>query len=242
MKSLMMKKPARPKKTKGRRWTTMTTKLKSRIAGLERGLPARRQVKAPTGPPPPDFDAEEYGRFLRVLRNSMPAHYSQRVVDEMSRMLHRDDILQLAVREAPFHLRPSRRALVPRVRPSCLTLSFLGRADRAGRGDGRPVALPARVCDVYHWAETYKRDDIPVRECEDCGYDTPAPRPMTITPCLHVMEGIYIPSESYAPIVITSCPFCGGTLAPEHHRPWSDRNRDKVVDVHVWPDGKVSVM
>jgi hypothetical protein len=237
----MMKKRARPKKTTGRWWTTMLKKLELRVTRLERDLPARRRVEEDTEPSPLDFDTEEYGRFLRVLYNSMPAYHSQCVVDEMALMLRRDDIRQVAIREDASRWRQPRGPLVPRVRPSRLTLSFLGRADRARRGDRRPVALPAQVCDVYLWAETYKHD-VPVRECEDCGYDTPAPRSVTITPCLHIMEGVYIPRESYAPIVITSCPVCGGTLAPEHQRPWSDRNRDKVVDVHVWPDGEVSVL
>src|SRR3712207_470881 len=151
-------------------------------------------------------------------------------------MRAREEPLKPAPREERFRLRPPRRRLVPRVRLSPLTLSFIGRLERALHGDRRPLALPKKVCDVYLWVERYKRDDVPVRECEQCGYDTPAP-PRTITrPMLNAMEGSWQSIEAYIPFSITSCPLCGGTLAPKGNRPWSKRNRDKVVDVHVWPD------
>jgi hypothetical protein len=130
---------------------------------------------------------------------------------------------------------------VPRLRLSRLTLSFIERFERALRGDRRPLSLPREVCDVYHWAETFKRDDIPMRECEDCGYDTPAPPRVSYSPILHVMGGFSETMESHCTFAITSCPLCGGALAPQDERPWSDKNPDKVVDVHVWPDGEVTL-
>jgi hypothetical protein len=167
----------------------------------------------------------------------MPPVYRLAVLNDLSRKHRRDRALRLATREDRFRLRPPRRALVPQLRLERLTLSFICRLERALRGDMRPLALPAKVCDIYLWMERYKRDDVPVRECEACGYDTPAPRSVTYYAALNVMAACSHTRESYSTFAIDSCPLCGGTLAPENLRPWSDRNPDKVVNVHVWPDG-----
>ena len=87
-----------------------------------------------------------------------------------------------------------------------------------------------------------KRDDTPVRECEACGYDAPAPRPVTYHAALNVLGSCSHAVEAPSPFTLSSRPVCGGTLAPPGERPWSDGNPDKVVDLHVWADGEVSVV
>jgi hypothetical protein len=111
-------------------------------------------------------------------------------------------------------------------------------------GDRRPLALPARVCNVYDWAKEYKRADIPMRECVACGYDVPAPPTPVVNygAMLKIVADLSRPIESRLSGGITSCPLCGGALAPEGDRPWSDKNPDDVVDVYVWPDGEVSLL
>jgi hypothetical protein len=222
------------------RGAKMTTKLKARLDRLERDLPARRRLAADAGLS--DFDAEEYNRLFDKLLGTMPSAHRLAVLDELTLKERRARALRLAGREDRFRLRPPRRPLAPRVRLSRLTLSFIGRLERALRGDRRPLALPRKVCDVYLWAEQFKRDDIPVRECEACGYDTPAPPRVTHMSVLNVMSGTSHLIEAHSPFAVISCPLCGDTLAPPGERPWSDRNPDEVVDVHVWADGEISTV
>jgi hypothetical protein len=227
-------------KTK-RRWATMTTKLKRRVERLERDLPARRRAEKSAGLLP-DYDEEEYSRLWDELYGTIPEVFRDILRKELSQMHRREDALMIAAREDRFRLRPPRAALAPRAHLSRLTLSFIGRLERALHGDRRPLALPKKVCDVYFWAEQYKRDDIPVRECESCGYDTPAPPARSPMVVLDVLSGTSHTIESYLTFTINRCPVCGDALAPPGHRPWSDSNPDKVVDVHMWPDGEISII
>jgi hypothetical protein len=219
----------------------MTTKLKLRVVRLQRDLPARRRAEASAGLLA-DYDIKEYGTLFRKLYETMPSHHRACVTRELSLKHERYSALRLAAREDGFRMRSPRRVTVPRLRLSRLTLSFIGRLERALRGDRRPLSLPARVCDVYLWAERYKCDGIPLRECEDCGYDTPAPPGVTYTAALSIMDGASHAVPTHSTFSISSCPLCRGTLAPEGERPWSDENQDDVVDIHVWPDGEISVL
>ncbi len=221
----------------------MTTKLKSRVARLERSLPARQLAQASTGLLD-DFDADEYVRLLGRLYSTMPWHYIDSVARELSLRHRHDRVLRLAAREDGFGLRPPRRPMVPQVRLSHLTLDLIGRIRRAMLGDRRPFTLPERVCNVYAWAKKYKRADITMRECVDCGYDVPAPEEPVINngALLNMLADLSRPIKCLLPTGMTNCPLCGSKLAPDGHRPWSDRNPDDVVNVYVWPDGGVSLI
>lgn len=65
------------------------------------------------------------------------------------------------------------QSLLPRVQLSKLTLNFHERYERAVRGDGRPVALPGNVAQLYAEAEHLKREIVYKLECVECGYDVP---------------------------------------------------------------------
>lgn len=216
--------------------------LKARVARLEKALPARRRVAADIGLL--GYDDKKYDRLMGELLDTLPMGHSGNVIKELSMKCNHRTALRLAAREDRFRLRmrPPRGATIPRLCLSQLTLSFIGRLERAVRGDGRPLALPKEVCNLYAWAERYKHRNIPIRECVDCGYDTPAIPRVAYIAALNVIEGGSFAFPTYHTFAITSCPLCGGELAPAGERPWSDRNRDKVVDVHVWPDGEVSVL
>lgn len=217
------------------------TKLKSRVTRLERDLPARQLAEASAGLLD-DFDVQEYGRLLGQLYSTMPGLYADCVAGELALKHDRDRALHLAAREDGFRLRPSRRATVPRVRLSQLTLSVIGRVRRALYGDQRPLALPAQVCNIHLWAARYRSDGIPrVRECTACGYDTPMPIELTYRTALKMLPRVPYALSSYEDFTMDSCPLCGGALASGSERPWSDQNPDKVVDVHVWPDGEVTL-
>lgn len=221
----------------------MTTKLKTRVAQIERSLPARQLARASAGPLD-GFDEDEYGRLLGQLYSTMPWHYIDSVARELSLRHNRDRVLRLAAREDGFGLRRPRRPLVPLVRLSPLTLDLIGRIRRAMLGDCRPFTLPERVCNVYAWAKKYKRADILMRECVDCGYDAPAPEEPVINngALLKILADLSRPITGLQPIGMTACPLCRSALAPDGQRPWSDRNPEDVVNVHVWPDGEVSLI
>lgn len=221
----------------------MTMKLKSRVAQIERSLPARRLAQASAGLLE-DFDAEEYGRLLGHLYSTMPLHYIDSVARELSLKHRHGRALRLATREDGFGLRQPRRPLVPRLRLSPLTLDMIGRIRRAMLGDCRPFTLPERVCNVYAWVKKYKRFDFIMRECVSCGYDIPAPEEPVINngALLRMLADLSRPITGLQPIGMTACPLCRSTLAPDGQRPWSDRNPEDVVDVHVWPDGEVSLI
>lgn len=221
----------------------MTTKLESRIARLERSLTGRVLARASAGLLD-RFYADEYEKLLRRLYSTMPWYHIESVERELSLRDRRGRLLRLAAREDGFGLRPPRRPMVPRVRLSPLTLDLIGRARRAMLGDRRPLSLPEQVCNVYAWAKKYKRADIPMRECEVCGYDVPAPMPPPINygPILDRLADLSRPFNRRLPVSITSCPLCKGALANDSDKPWSAKNSDDVVDVHVWPDGEVSLL
>lgn len=111
-------------------------------------------------------------------------------------------------------------------------------------GDRRPFTLAERVCNVYAWAKKYTRADITMRECVDCGYDVPAPEEPVIHngALLNMLADLSRPIVGRLPSDMTNCPLCGSKLAPDGHRPWSDRNPDDVVNIYVWPDGEVSLI
>ena len=220
----------------------MTTKLKRRVERLEIDLPARQRAEESVGLTL-DFNAEEYRHLHSELYRSMSDPSKDLLLNELSLKHRRRDVLKIAAREDRFRLRPPRAALVPKVRLSPLTLSFIGRLKRALHGDRRPLALPKKVCDIYLWAHYYKQPDIPIRECEACGYDTPLPPKLTFDRAFSLWSDPVRAAKYYShlDLAINSCPLCGGTLALASDRPWSDRNPDKVVDVHVWPDGEVSI-
>jgi hypothetical protein len=219
----------------------MMTKLKSRVVRLEKDLPARQLAEASAGLLDA-FDFREYGQLLSQLYSTMPELYVDCVSGELALKLARDNALRLAAREDGFGLRPSRRATVPQVRLSQLTLSLIGRIRRAMYGDQRPLSLPTMVCNIYLCAAKYRPDGIPrVRECEACGYATPTPIVITYRAALKMLPRVPSTLVSRHDFTMDSCPLCGGTLAPWLQRPWSDQNPDKVVDVHVWPDGEISL-
>jgi hypothetical protein len=220
----------------------MTTKLKSRVVRLEQDLRARHDAAGRL-----DFGLEEvqrlYVRLHTELYRTLPLQYMDEVSTELRLKRRHGELLRRAAREDEFRpRRTSRRATVPRPRLSPLTLSFIGRLERAVRGDRRPLALPLKVCNLYAWAWRYKRGEIPIRECETCGYDTPALPRVTYRAALNVLAGTSYAIDTHLTFAITSCPVCGGALAPEGERPWSERNPDKVVDLHVWPDGEVTLL
>ncbi|MDQ3917405.1 MAG: hypothetical protein M3348_02935 [Acidobacteriota bacterium] len=221
----------------------MTTKLKSRVARLERSIPGRELALASAGMLD-DFDVDEYVRLLGQLYSTMPMHYIGSVARELSLRHRHDRMLRLAAREDRFGLRPPRRPLVPRLRLSPLTLDLIRRIRRAMLGDCRPFALPEKVCNVYAWAKKNKRTDICMRECVGCGYDVPPPEEPVINngALLKMLGDLSRPITGLRPIGMTACPLCRSALAPDGQRPWSDRNREDVVDVHVWPDGEVSLL
>lgn len=221
----------------------MTTKLKSRVAQLEQSLPARQLAQGSAGLLD-DFDADEYVQLLGRLYSTMPWHYIDSVARELSLRHRHPRVLRLAAREDGFGLRSPRRPMVPRVRLSHLTLDLIGRIRRAMLGDRRPFFLPERVCNVYAWAKKYKRADIIMRECVDCGYDVPAPDEPVINngALLRILADLSRPIVGLLPTGMTNCPLCGSELAPDGQRPWSNKHPDNVVDVYVWPDGQVSVL
>jgi hypothetical protein len=218
-------------------------KLKSRVARLESDLSARQTAQASAGLSDV-FDFEEYPRLLGQIYSTMPKLYVSCVAGELFMKRDRDAALRLAAREDGVRLRPSRCATLPRLRLSPLTLSLMiGRVRRAMRGDRRPLSLPKKVCHFYLWAAKFRPDGVPrLRECTACGYDTPTPIEITHRAIIKIMPRLPYAFVSPSDFAMESCPLCGGSLAPKGERPWSDRNRDKVVDVHVWPDGEVSVL
>jgi hypothetical protein len=220
----------------------MTTKLKSRVARLESDLSARRAAQASAGLSDV-FDFEKYLRLLVQIYSTMPELYVSCVAGELSMKRDRDAALRLAAREDGARLRPSRRATLPRLRLSPLTLSLIGRVGRAMCGDQRPLSLPDQVCTIYLWAAKFRPDGVPgLRECTACGYDTPTPIEITYRAILKIVPRLPYAFVSPSDFTMESCPLCGGPLAPKGERPWSERNPDKVVDLHVWPDGEVSAL
>lgn len=216
----------------------MITKLKARVGRLEKDFRARRLLDEGLRM----FDADLYDRLKAELAATMPSVHWLAVIDDLIRKDKHDELLRLANREDRFRLRPPRRTFVPRLCFSRLTVSFISRLERALRGDRRPLALPGKVCDIYLWMERYKRDDIPLRECEACGYDTPAPPPVTYYAALNVLAGCSHIRESFSTFALDSCPLCGDRLAPNGTSLWRAENSDKVIDLHVWPDGEVSAL
>lgn len=220
----------------------MTTKLKSRVARLESDLSARQAAQASAGLSD-GFDFEEYGRLLGRIYSTMPGLYVSCVAGELSVKRDRDAALRLAAREDRVRLRPSRRATLPRLRLSPLTLSLIGRVRRAMCGDRRPLSLPEKVCHIYLWAAKFRPDGVPrLRECTACGYDTPTPVEITHRAILKIVPRLPYAFVSPSDFKMESCPLCGGALAPPYERPWSDKNSHKVFDVHVWPDGEVTLL
>lgn len=220
----------------------MTTKLKSRVARLERDLLARQSAQASAGLLD-IFDVESYGCLLGQIYSTMPKLYISSVAGELFMRSDHDAALRLATREDRFRLHPSRRATLPRLRLSPLTLSLTGRVRRAMYGDRRPLSLPEQVCHILLWAAKFRSDGVPhIRECTVCGYDTPTPIAVTYRAILKVMPRLPSAFLSASEPTIESCPLCDGPLAPPGKRPWSERNPGKVVNVRVWPDGEVSLI
>lgn len=123
----------------------MTTKLKSRIARLERDLPARRKAEAAVGLLN-DYDIKDYGTLFGKLYETMPSHHRDCVTRELSLKHQRHRTLRLAAIEDGLRLRPPRRATVPRLRLSQLTLSFIGRLERARRPAAALTTRPRVRC------------------------------------------------------------------------------------------------
>jgi hypothetical protein len=220
----------------------MKMKLKARVACLERDIPARQVAQASAGLLD-SFDFAEYLDLLSQIYSTMPKLYVSCVAGELFMKRDHDAALRLAAREDRFRLRPPRRATLPRLRLSPLTLSLIGRVRRAMYGDRRPLSLPEQVCHILLWAAKFRPDGVPhIRECMACGYDTPTPIAVTYRAILKVMPRLPYAFLSASEPTIESCPLCDGPLAPLGERPWSERNPDKVIDVRVWPDGEMSLI